>query len=316
LPVAIRFLDSRRLRAASSTMRGSSPNMSSAAGRSAFHKAPPRQKRSPSLRVISGGVMKLVLLIAALLFQTPRGSVTGTVLVAGSSTPMAEAEVAVLTREGLLETTTDSSGRFSLSNVPTGQQTVLIRADGFFAEPPAANMAYPPRAEVPVTVVGTAPVAMPAVSLVRRGTISGKVVDSRGLPLPYARIEALRTVAGTANPDQLRGLASRATDDRGEYRMFWVPPGEYVVRAMVGPQPDPTGPTLPQGQVQRLVPTIFPNKIESTEATRVIVKPGEDVRGIDIATQAVVVNLPPPPLAPPPGSGFKILGQVIAAQHL
>jgi hypothetical protein len=63
------------------------------------------------------------------------------------------------------------------------------------------------------------------------------------------------------------------------------------------------------------VPTFFPNKIESTEATRVIVKPGEDVRGIDIATQAVVVNLPPPPLAPPPGSGFKISGQVIDAMQ-
>ena len=254
--------------------------------------------------------MKLVLLIAALLFQTPRGSVTGTVVAAG--TPIVEADVAILTSEGLLETTTDSNGRFSLANVPAGQQTVLIRADGFFAEPPAANMAFPPRAEVPVTVVaGTTPVAIPPVSLVRSGTISGKVVDPQGLPLPYARIEALRTVAGTANPDQLRALALRATDDRGEYRMFWVPPGEYVVRAMGGPQPDPGGAPLPPGQVQRLVPTFFPSKTDAAEASKVIVKSGEEVRGIDIAIQSVVVNLPPPPASPPLISGFKVSGQVV-----
>src|SRR5678816_4666549 len=208
--------------------------------------------------------MKLVLLIAALFLQTPRGSVTGTVLVAGTSTPVAEAEIAILTPDGLLETTTDSNGRFTLPNVPAGQQTVLVRADGFFAEPQAANMAYPPRAEVNVTVAGAAPVAMPTVSLVRSGTISGKVVDSQGVPLPFARVEALRAVAGTANPDQLRNLATRETDDRGEYRMFWVPPGEYVVRAMFGVQPNPAGPPLPAGQVQRL------SLIHISEPTRLL----------------------------------------------
>lgn len=259
--------------------------------------------------------MKLVLLIAALFLQTPRGSVTGTVLVAGTSTPVAEAEIAILTPDGLLETTTDSNGRFTLPNVPAGQQTVLVRADGFFAEPQAANMAYPPRAEVNVTVAGAAPVAMPTVSLVRSGTISGKVVDSQGVPLPFARVEALRAVAGTANPDQLRNLATRETDDRGEYRMFWVPPGEYVVRAMFGVQPNPAGPPLPAGQVQRPLPTFFPSKTEPTEATKVLVKSGEEVRGIDITTQSVVVNMPPPTAAPPLVSGFKVSGQVIDAMQ-
>jgi hypothetical protein len=254
--------------------------------------------------------MKLVLLVVAFLFQTPRGSVTGTVVVSGTSTPIAEADVAILTREGLFETTTDSNGRFSLTNVPAGQQTVLIRADGFFAEPPAANMAYPPKAEVPVTVAaGAAPAAMPTVSLVRSGTISGRVVDPQGAPLPFARVQALRSVAGTANPDQLRDLASRMTDDRGEYRMFWVPPGEYVIQAMGGAQgPNPT-PT-PGGTIQRQVPTFFPSTAEATEATKVVVRSGEEVRGIDITTRSVFITLPPPSNGPTV-PGFKVSGIVI-----
>jgi hypothetical protein len=51
--------------------------------------------------------------------------------------------------------------------------------------------------------------------------------------------------------------------------------------------------------------------VDPIEATKVVVKPGEDVRGIDITTQVVVVNLPPPPTLPPPGSGFKVSGLVI-----
>lgn len=253
--------------------------------------------------------MKLVLLLAALLFQTPRGAVTGTVLVTGTSTPIVDAEVSILTRDGLLETTTDSNGRFSVANVPVGQQTVVVRADGFFGESSAANTPLPPRVEVPVTVVaGTTPSAVPTVSMIRSGTISGRIVDSQGLPLPFARVIALRAVAGTANPDQLRELAWRATDDRGEYRMFWVPPGEYVIGAMIGPQNPGAAP--PPGPPQRLVPTFFPGTTELAEASKVIVKAGEETRAIDIATKSVVVTPPPPPVSAP-APGFKVSGLVV-----
>ena len=80
--------------------------------------------------------MKFFLLIAALLLQTsgPRGSVTGTVVVSGSSAPIADAYIAIVTPDGVLETTTDARGRFALASVPNDQQTVFIRADGFFVE--------------------------------------------------------------------------------------------------------------------------------------------------------------------------------------
>src|SRR5262252_8650283 len=98
--------------------------------------------------------MKLFLVLAGLLLQAPapRGSVTGTVIVSGTSAPIADAEVAIVTPDGVLETTTDAAGRFALANVPAGRQTVLIRADGFFVESPNPNMPFIPRADVPVTV--------------------------------------------------------------------------------------------------------------------------------------------------------------------
>src|SRR5215468_10989481 len=131
--------------------------------------------------------MNSFLLIVALLLQAPapRGSVTGTVVISGSSAPIVDANVAIVTPDGVLETTTDDRGRFVLANVPAGRQTVLIRADGFFVESTNPNMPFIPRADVPVTVNAGAPVAIPNVSMVQSGTILGRVIDPQGNPLPF-----------------------------------------------------------------------------------------------------------------------------------
>jgi len=256
--------------------------------------------------------MKLFVLIAALLLQSPapRGSVTGTVTVSGTSEPIADADIVIVTPDGVLETTTDATGRFDVANVPPGRQTVLIRADGFFVEPPTPNTPFVPRAEVPVTVTASAtPVAIPNVSLVRGGTISGKVVDPQGKPLPFVRVQAIRPSAGPLNSGVMPDSANRMTDDRGEYRMFFVPPGEYVVRAQVqGGRPAGAVQTRP-GQMETLVSTLFPDTTDMAQASKVVVKSDEEVRGIDISVKMEIVALPPP--APKPTGGVKISGLVI-----
>ncbi len=256
--------------------------------------------------------MKFFLLIAALLFQAPapRGSVTGVVSVSGTSTPIVDAEVMIVTSDGLLETSTDAAGKFTIANVPAGRQTVLVRADGFFVESTTPNTPFAARAEVPVIVTaGAAPVAMPAVSMVRGGTVSGRVVDPQGTPLPFVRVQALRPEAGTLNSGLVPDFGNRMTDDRGEYRMFFVPPGEYVIRAQV--QGGPAGPSSRPGEIQRLVATLFPNTTDIAQASRVTVKSGEEIRGIDISVKMELVTLPPP--APKPTGGHKITGVVVDA---
>ena len=263
--------------------------------------------------------MKLFLLIAALMLkapspqgtQGPRGSVTGRVVVSGTAEPIAEADVAIVTPDGVLETVTDASGRFALANVPAGRQTVVIRADGFFVESTTPNTPAA-RAEVPVTVAaGATPVAMPNVSMVRSGTIIGKVVDPQGNPLPFVRVQALHPDAKALNSGVVPDLASRVTDDRGEYRMFFVPPGEYVIRAQVqGGRPAGPVPSKP-GEAEVLVSTLFPSTTDLAQAGKVIVKSGEEVRGIDISVKMEVVIVPPPDQNPKPTGGFKVSGVVV-----
>jgi hypothetical protein len=231
------------------------------------------------------------------------------VIVSGTSEPIAEADVAIVIPDGVLETTTDAAGRFALANVPAGRQTVVVRADGFFVESTARNTDFFARAEMQVTVsAGAAPSVVPTVSMVQSGTISGKVVDPSGNPMPFVRVQALRPEVGALNSGVIPDFGNRMTDDRGEYRMFFVPPGEYVVRAQVREVLVSPVPTRP-GEAQRLVSTLFPSTTDVAQAGKVIVKSGEEIRGIDISVQMQVVTLQPP--APRPTGGVRISGVVI-----
>src|SRR5262245_21621329 len=127
--------------------------------------------------------------------------------------------------------------------------------------------------------------------------------------MPFIRVQALRPGAATLNSGAPANVASRMTDDRGEYRMFFVPPGEYVVQAQIqGGRPG--GPvTTRQGEIQTLLSTLFPDTTDITQASKVMVKSGEEVRGIDISVRMEIVNLPPP--VPRPTGDYKISGLVI-----
>src|SRR5262249_52986431 len=62
------------------------------------------------------------------------------------------------------------------------------------------------------------------------GSISGRVYDADGEPLAKAQVQVMRPIY----KDGQRALTIVeivASDDRGEYRLFWLPPGRYYVAA-------------------------------------------------------------------------------------
>lgn len=64
--------------------------------------------------------------------------------------------------------------------------------------------------------------------LTKGGVISGRLVDVRGQPAIQALVSAL-PFGERAWDDSFGGMA--LTDDRGDYRIFGLPPGAYMVRA-------------------------------------------------------------------------------------
>ena len=146
-----------------------------------------------------------------------------------------------------------AAGPLCGGRVPGGCQRVRFRTRCW----EGSDKPFLPRVEVPVTVTpGTTAAAVPNVSMVKGGTILGRVLDPQGKPLSFAIVQALRSHAGARNAE-FTTIVSRQTDDRGEYRMFWVPPGEYLIRVSLGER----GPGIQQvspttGEIARMVSTL------------------------------------------------------------
>jgi hypothetical protein len=139
-----------------------------------------------------------------------------------------------------------------------------------------------------VTVSGKDPVDA-TLTMVQGAIISGRIYDASGQPLSNVNVQAFSN--GYQNGFALLQVAaSKATDDRGEYRLFWVPPGDYYIG--VAPRSDvpvPAG-SLPSAK------TFYPGVTRLTEATTVAIRAGDNLSGIDISIR--------------PAPSFKISGQI------
>jgi hypothetical protein len=198
--------------------------------------------------------------------------------------------------------TTDSNGRFQFPDTAPGEYTVTAEREGYGAlpSPPSTGAEEGRRgvfryynawvAGAHYSVVNDRPLAgdsksvtvearqSPAeisLTLIRAGVISGRVRDEDGRLLVNAPV---RIVQG-ATADGLV-IASATTNDRGEYRAYWLLPGEYRVIAS-----GPAGRSFSE--------TWFPRGANAAEGNSVTVREGEEVSNIDIILRPSSPDAPP-----------------------
>lgn len=64
----------------------------------------------------------------------------------------------------------------------------------------------------------------------RGGVISGRILDPNGRPAAAANVTASRVFYQDGRPS-IAPVKTATSDDRGEYRLYWLEPGDYVVLA-------------------------------------------------------------------------------------
>jgi protocatechuate 3,4-dioxygenase beta subunit len=173
---------------------------------------------------------------------------------------------------------TDQDGRFEIRDLPSGFLHVTAAAGEHRAT--HAKEHYPPRSPMGVgralmlrdgEVRSDINIALP-----RAVAVAGRVTDESGAPL--AGLDIRLAPAGGGHLREY--VPQRSTDDRGLYRLFGVPPGEYVVcteirdyesmsRRRIGPR------------VDRFVNTCHPSSLTETDA-QVVTVGSADLDGIDI----------------------------------
>ena len=205
---------------------------------------------------------------------------------------------------------TDAEGRFAVSGLPADDVTVTATKTTYLtAYYGGHDLVRGPA--VPFTLSnGTARDI--TVRLARGAVIAGTVTGPTGRPQAGVRLSVRqsRVVGGTRRlVGGLRGQGS-PTDDKGRYRIWGLPPGEYVVGAT--PDEAATGvqttsdadvqwamaiangartPTPPSAvQVVRFAPVYYPAAIDAAQAAPVAVDAGGERDGVDIALQAIATS--------------------------
>ena len=170
---------------------------------------------------------------------------------------------------------TDAHGAFSFRRLPPGQYTVFVARTGYTlpyaSGGPVRGMAVQLKERETRTGV--------RIPLQRAGTVVGRVLDEDGTPLAGAEIEAVSL--RSAEVEERVGAAR--SDDRGDFRLGALPPGQYLVLARdlaFTSIVDESGPL-------RYSPTYFPGVLSSSEAQPVTIAEGEESRRIEFRVRIV-----------------------------
>jgi hypothetical protein len=179
---------------------------------------------------------KLVLLCAfcAIICQSPRaqesvsstdsnsGKYTLQGLVVNSVTgdPVPYALVQVVTGSPKNAILADAAGHFELTELSAGRVLIEARKPGFQSEKPyriGHSFSVPAADDQPLRL-----------SLVPEAVITGHVADEQGEPIEYATVK-VSWLAITNGRKSWSNIATKTTDDEGNFRIPDLRPGEYYV---------------------------------------------------------------------------------------
>ena len=162
-------------------------------------------------------------------------SISGTVFVAGDAKAPARRVRVTLTNVARTSpgqtTTTDDGGAFTFRGLTAGRYEVQAFKNAYLRSSYGASR--PDRAGTPVVVKDGETVTNLVMTIVRGGVITGVVRDISGRPVPGLNVRVLKLGYNAVTGERTLGApgtaSAAATDDRGEYRAYGLPPGGYLV---------------------------------------------------------------------------------------
>jgi hypothetical protein len=198
---------------------------------------------------------------------TGAGSIVGRVFDAGTNAPIPRAQVQALSDQRIVDAITDDQGRYQLAGLTAGEWRVTVSKAGYF--PWEVGQRRPFQSPSPLTIGSQRLTA--DVPLSRGGVIAGRVYDETGEPLAGLRVRVYR-VRMAAGYRRLEAVgAADFTDDTGAYRVYGLPPGDYVVGASLRVAP------IDSVVETTYAPTYYPGTGDLAGAQRIRIALGTEV---------------------------------------
>ncbi len=205
-------------------------------------------------------------------------SVTGSVLNSVTGAPLGHAHVKFsdFSRRRSYGAVTDADGTFSISSIAAGSYNTSVEKNGYLPPPHNDNS----MAEAVVELTPGQHLTNIQFRMVPPSVISGHVVDRNNDPVENMAVEAHRgNIAATA-----------ITNDRGEFRIYGLQAGRYLIRAsgLSGARLPPEIRTDGTREAN-YGPTFYPGTIDRVSATPVQARRGSETAGIDIRLAEIPV---------------------------
>jgi hypothetical protein len=227
-------------------------------------------------------------------------------------------------------TVTDDLGHFTLAGLPAGRYTLSATKAGWLtAYYGSKHPGRPMFGGSPIVLLDGQRLTTVALRLLHGSVIAGVITDAFGRPTPTVEVQALpvhvENGQRTVDPMGGQGMGLNGpgsfvpSDDRGIYRLYGIPPGDYLIvassfqtsgdeilqltpddlqaarRALLpGQSPSPTsaaasggtgGSTAPTrtGPTVGYAPVYYPGTFEASNAVAVTVGANEERSGVDFA---------------------------------
>lgn len=247
-------------------------------------------------------------------------SVSGVVVTDEEPRHIVRRAIVTLSGAGLRPTRgaiTDDEGRFKFANLPPGAFTLSVTRASFITSVFGAKR--PGRPGTPIAVAAGQQVEGLSVTLWRGAAVSGLIRDDTGAPVPGISVSAIPARASGASVMTLSNNPT-LTDNRGEFRIFGLEPGTYLVSAKPASSGGGASMTAPtDAEVDAVIarvrgmsaapstaalsrpapapkpfdyaPVFYPGAASIANAARITLTTGEDVAGLDFALQRVATSI-------------------------
>jgi hypothetical protein len=237
--------------------------------------------------------------------QPSRGAIEGVVVRTGTGEPVAEAQVLAQVTISprpvpnggapqfpLLPRTViaDAQGRFVIKDLDPGSYRLFFAANGYVRQQLGQRgFSGGVGNGTPVNVAAGQTVRGVRVALTPAGNVNGRIRDLDGRPIAGVPVQILKPVYNFRGERTMQSVGAATTDDRGEYRVYWVTPGHYYVLAgssVSSRRRGLTGTASPnEVPGYSVLPTYYPNASGLSAATTIDVQSGAELSAIDFSLE-------------------------------
>ncbi len=224
-------------------------------------------------------------------------SIEGTVVNALTGEPLKKAQLhlrAIGQQDGVsYGTTTDAAGHFLMDDVDPGRYSLSADRNGFVTQSysPQGNT----KRSTTLTLANGQKLKELVFKLTPQGVIAGRILDQDGDPMARVQLQAMSWIYMRGKKQLMPG-GSASTNDLGEFRMFGLRPGKYVLSATYQGQSYMQAAERTVGQAapeEGYLTTYYPGATTPESATQLEVTPGAQIQGITMAlvrTRAVRIK--------------------------